>query len=189
METRIYNMRWFAALLLTFIVMGCPLMASEISASASLSYEQTTVGEAVELNVTVDGVRTSKAPEIRVDGLHIQYAGPQSRIEMNNFNVTSSVTHTYIVIPQRAGTFTIPALKLDVGGKSLSTRPVKLVVQGAGGAGAAPNASGRGARVKRQSLTRIFASRLPSGSFRRRPPMWARRCLPSCAFTWLPRSG
>ncbi len=132
METRIYSIRWFAALLLTLIVLGQPAFAKEVSASASLSYEETAVGEAVELTVTVEGSRNSSSPEIAVDGLQIQYVGPQTRIEMNNFDVSSSITHTYAVIPQREGTFTIPALKIDVGGRKLSTQPLKLVVKGGG---------------------------------------------------------
>jgi len=134
MQNRIDSLRWLAILWLAMAVVIAPAQsarAAEVTASASLSHEETTVGEGVELTITVNGSRQSgEPPEIRVEGLNIQYYGPQTRIEMHNFEVTQSVAHTYLVTPERSGTFTIPALQIEAGGKKLSTRPLKLTVGG-----------------------------------------------------------
>jgi len=54
---------------------------------------------------------------------------------MNNFDVTRSIKHTYTVLPQKEGTFTIPALAIDAGGKKLATQPLTLTVSNAPGGG------------------------------------------------------
>jgi hypothetical protein len=47
---------------------------------------------------------------------------------MNNFKVTSSLTYTYSVLPQRAGEFDIPPIEVRVGNKVLRTNPLRLSV-------------------------------------------------------------
>lgn len=104
--------------------------AAEIS--ATLDPEDVSLGESTELTVTVSGSR-SAAPSIpMVDGLEIESVGQSTQIQVINGAMTAQGTHTYIVTPQRAGTFTIPAVSAG-GAKS---NPLTLRV--AGGAGARP---------------------------------------------------
>ena len=106
--------------------------AEEASISATLSSATTSVGEPVELQVTIQGTQTAPAPQVRAAGLDIQYNGASTQFQMNNFDVTRSVKHTYTVLAQKEGAFTIPALQIDVDGKKLSTQPLKLTVSGGG---------------------------------------------------------
>ncbi len=131
MDYRFSHWRWIAALLTLLLWTGAAgsLLAETVSASALLSSATASVGEPVKLELTITGATQSDSPpEVRVEGLSIQYNGQSSRYEMNNFSVTSSVTHTYTVLPQREGTFTIPALRVAVGGKTVATKPLTLVV-------------------------------------------------------------
>jgi hypothetical protein len=65
--------------------------------------------------------------------------GQSSSFESINGAVTSSISLTYQVTPDRVGTFTIPAIRLPDGG---SSQPMTLQVsQSAGGAAASPSAS------------------------------------------------
>ena len=112
-------------------------VAEEASVSATLSSSTASIGEAVELQIAVHGSQDAAAPKPAVDGLNIQYVGPSTQVQINNFEISRSVTHTYTVLPQREGTFTIPALRVDVGGRSLSTSPLRLTVSNGANAGSA----------------------------------------------------
>ena len=104
--------------------------AEDPSITATLSSNTASIGETVELQIVVSGAEQTAAPPIQVAGLNIQYVGASTSVQIINFNVSRSVTHTYTVLPQRPGTFTIPALVLDVAGKKVSTRPLTLTVTG-----------------------------------------------------------
>ena len=111
--------------------------AEEASVSASLSSNTTALDEPVTLEITVQGSHKSTPPQVRVDGLSIQYNGESTQIQMNNFDVTRSVKYSYTILPQKEGTFLIPTLSVDTGGKKLSTQPLKLTVSSQAGSGQA----------------------------------------------------
>src|SRR5207253_7523742 len=68
----------------------------EPSVTAVLSSSETGVGEPVELQIKVSGVRNSSPPaDITVDGLDIRSTGQMQSFEMRNFDITSSVTFSY----------------------------------------------------------------------------------------------
>ena len=119
--------------------MGFLLAASAIlqaqEATAGLSSPSTSVGQPVELVVTVRDSRNAEVPQtIDVAGLRIELFGRATRFEMNNFKMTSSLTYTYSVVPLNAGEFTIPPIEVKVDKKTLKTAPARLSVM----AGAPP---------------------------------------------------
>jgi hypothetical protein len=104
------------------------------SVTAVLNSSEAMLGETVQLEVRVTGARGAEAPdEIVVDGLEIRRTGSSQRIEMNNFNVTSSTIYDYTVMPLRAGTFTIPPQTIRVGNNSLRTPALTLNVADSSG--------------------------------------------------------
>lgn len=115
--------------------------AGALSATASLSADQAQVGDELELQITVEGSQDIERPEVRVDGLDIRYSGAATQFQMNNFDVTRSVKLTFVVVPRREGTFTIPALNIKAGGKKIATAPLTLAVSGGSGT---HNAAGGG---------------------------------------------
>jgi hypothetical protein len=109
------------------------LLAQEVT--AGLSSPSTSVGQPVELVVTVRDSRNAEVPQtVDVAGLRIELFGRATRFEMNNFKVTSSLTYTYSVVPLNAGEFTIPPIEVKVDKKTLKTAPARLSVM----AGAPP---------------------------------------------------
>ena len=143
MTLRIANYRWFTALILALLCTHVPLaLAADVSVTASLSESATDAGQPVELQITVTGARSAQPPqEIDVDGLDIRYSGQSTQMEMNNFNVTTSVVHSYTVMPQRPGRFVIPPQAVEVGGRKYMTQAVTLTVGGASGSGQAGEAN------------------------------------------------
>jgi hypothetical protein len=130
-----------------FLSLPVPVRAEQPSATAILSETATEVGQPVQLQVKISGAKSDDAPEIKVDGLDIAYHGASSQSSFNFVNgklsSSSSVVHNYSITPLRGGEFTIPALRISVGGKTVATQPVTLSVGGAA-AGAQGRASPSG---------------------------------------------
>jgi hypothetical protein len=133
---------------LLFLLLGMPLrmhaLTAEISVDAKMSHRVSEVGAPMQLEIQVTGGEVDEGvPDIKVDGLDINFVGPSRsrRIEIINGRMKSSVDTTYVyqVTAEREGDFTIPAVTLKIGGKSYNSRPIALKVQkgSAGGGGAA----------------------------------------------------
>ena len=104
--------------------------AVDAEVTATLAPAEVSVGESAELTVTVGGSR-SNAPSLpAVDGLDFQNVGQSTQIQVINGAMTADSTHTYVVTPQHAGTFTIPAIEAG-GAKS---NPITLRVLAGSGA-------------------------------------------------------
>ena len=106
--------------------------AASPSVTAVLSDSQPQVGQMVQLEIKVNGAQSANVPEtISVNGLEIHQTGTSRQFEMHNFDVTSSVTYNYTVLPQKAGQFKIPPQTIRVGNDSLTTPELVLnVAQG-----------------------------------------------------------
>ncbi|MFZ9964885.1 MAG: BatD family protein [Terrimicrobiaceae bacterium] len=114
------------ALLFAF-ALAAGLHAQE--ATLGLSSPTTSPGQQIEIVLTVRDARSADVPEtLNVPGLRIQLFGRSTRFEMNNFQITSTLTFTYTVIPERTGEFDIPPVDVQVGGRTLQTNPVRLSV-------------------------------------------------------------
>lgn len=119
---------------LFILAMLLPLALRGQEVEAGLSESRARVGEPVQLMVTVRGARGADVPEtIAVKGLQITLAGRSTQFEMRNFKMSSTLTYTYLVVPETEGEFTIPPLDVKVGDKSFRTPPMKLAVSGSRG--------------------------------------------------------
>jgi len=113
--------------------------AAEPNIQATLSDSSTEVGQSVDLQIEITGAQKAEAPSgISVDGLNFGSVSKsvQQRFNFTNgaFTSSSQTIYSIPVIPQRSGTFTIPAITLEADGKKISTKPLTLTV-GGGGAG------------------------------------------------------
>src|SRR5438093_13306432 len=87
--------------------------ADSPSVTAVLSKSEAVVGEDVQLEIRLTGARGADAPEqIPVDGLEIHRTGTSQLVDINNFNLTASVSDDYTILPLRAGMLTIPPQKM-----------------------------------------------------------------------------
>jgi hypothetical protein len=104
-------------------------LAESPSVTAVLSNSEAVVGEVVHLEIQVTGASNPKPPgEVKVDGLDIRSGGVSRQYQMNNFSVSYSFTYDYMILPTRAGTFKIPPLTVEAGGKTLHTPELALNV-------------------------------------------------------------
>ena len=111
------------ALLLT------PLLAQAQKVTADLSQEVTAVNQPVQLNISVVGGRGARVPQdIDVPGLQIRFAGRSEQVNVVNFQMTISSIYSYLIIPTQSGEFTIPAIPINVSGRTYKTAPLTLRV-------------------------------------------------------------
>ena len=100
----------------------------ESKVQATLSSDHTTVAQPVQLQVEVRNVRMAEPPNISADGLSIRFASQSTRMQTSNGDTTFSVNFTYVITPQREGTFSIPPVKLNLNGREIQSAPLTLTV-------------------------------------------------------------
>src|SRR6266853_1535102 len=121
-------------------------IAASPSVTAVLSDSQPQVGQMLQLQIKVNGAQSANVPEtISIDGLEIHQTGTSRQFEMHNFDVTSSVTYNYTILPLKAGNLRIPPQTVRVGNDSLHTPELVLnVAQGSSSSGSAAGSAQSG---------------------------------------------
>jgi hypothetical protein len=122
------------------------------SFTASLDRDTIATGETATLSLTFDGGESKNVPVPDVPGLQFTQSGTAQSVNIVNGAMSSTVTVTFSVTPQKEGEFVIPALTADVNGQRLASRPLKLVVQKANAPSTAQVNSGSEVAFMRLSL-------------------------------------
>ena len=110
--------------------------SAAVTAGARVAPQSVAVGEPADLAVVVQGTQQAGAPAVpAVDGLRVDYVGPETQVAIVNGQVTASVTHHFTLVPQREGTFTVGPITVEAEGRALSAGVVTLrAVSGTAGA-------------------------------------------------------
>jgi len=113
------------------------LSAQQVTAEAAVSAEEVFVGEPFFLQITVDGADAVEEPRLegfeafRTESLGGQANNSQS-ITIVNGQMSRVVRNGYVLsfrlTPLRAGTFTLPSVRLKAGGKAVSTAALTVRV-------------------------------------------------------------
>ncbi|MEM9587027.1 MAG: BatD family protein, partial [Planctomycetota bacterium] len=117
-----------------FVVIACASRVDAARVEASISNRQTYLNFPVDLEIKFIDVQDHQAPTLMpVDGLIIESLGQASRSTQRfsiNGRTTSSSTLSYRfrIIPERLGTFTIPALTLEFDDRKKLLPPIELKV-------------------------------------------------------------
>jgi len=99
-----------AAICFVFMLCGY-VYASDIRVEATVDRNKISLGSATQLNLTFYGVQNVPRPDLPdIEGFDWRYLGPSTRMSIINGMVSSSVTHMYMLVPLKAGKFTIPSL-------------------------------------------------------------------------------
>lgn len=150
------RVRLIAAVLFVLALSVAASLAAEVR--ASLSRDVTVPGESVRLEVRIEGGKPSAPPrDISIDGLNVSYMGTShsSQFTFGNGGMRSvnEVIYSYRVTPDRAGSFTIPELEVEVDGRAYKTKPVALRVQN--DRGGRNGGAGRGDAITRIGFAEI----------------------------------
>jgi len=128
---------------------AAPALAQPKPVKATIDRTQIGIGDAAQLNLTFDDTQDIPAPSLTMpSGLSVQYVGPASRVSYINGQMSASITHRYLLIPQAAGSYQVgpfaftfkdatyeaPAIALEVvaAGTPLSAAPTSEAAPPAG---------------------------------------------------------
>ena len=136
--TALFPISLFRALRACLLALGLVLAGAahgaDVSVKASLSRTVTVIGEPVQFQIKITNAKHDGAPpDVKADGLDIRYLGPSTnsvmRVDGTGFHSETTTVQVYEVTAEKNGTFTIPAVEVNVGGQKLKTEPVALTVQ------------------------------------------------------------
>lgn len=127
---------------LVFLALMQAPLALAGSISAELSPTDGALGDTFVLTLMLEGANRSDPVIPNVDGLQFQQQGVSQSMSIVNGQSTSQLQLTVLVVPERAGDFTIPSITAEVDGQKVATVPLKLKVRAAG-------AQGGGAQAQR----------------------------------------
>jgi hypothetical protein len=144
---RVWRGRTACWLVLLLLFTG--LAARAASFTASLDRDTITLGETATLTLTFDGGDPTALPALpNLPNLQFAGHGKSSQFTIVNGQTSSTVSHTFQLMPAQAGEFTIPELSADIGGEVFKSQPVKLTVLKPGTAAAAAAANPQQAFLK-----------------------------------------
>ena len=114
------------------IFTAASLSAQTVTLSAELQKDKIWLGETVRLTLYLQGSEEPVAPELSIPGVQVVPIGGtvNSSRSVTNINgkVTENITRAYVygylLTPLKDGQFLIPPVKVNVGGRDLSTEPL-----------------------------------------------------------------
>jgi BatD DUF11 like domain len=122
MKTNLSPFRPIVAAFAAALALAATASTAPASVTATLDRADIALGDSAQLTITASGGGDAAVALPAVPGLEFVAAGQSSQYQSINGIATSTTSVIYQVIPQRAGTFTIPAL-------SRGSQPVVLRVQ------------------------------------------------------------
>src|SRR3989339_809760 len=113
---------------------------AQLSITAEVNKTQVALDDQVVLAVTITGPQAS-LPDPQLPALQnfsAYSSGRNQSISFVNGRVTSSVTHTFVLIPRAVGKGIIPPIGVSAQGASAQTEPIEIQVSRPGASAAAP---------------------------------------------------
>jgi hypothetical protein len=150
----------FGTILLLLFGWFSIVLAKDIQFEATVDRTRVSLGESLQLNLSFYGTQDVPAPDIGdIDGFQLRYLGPSTRMSIVNGQVSTSITHIYILIPLETGTFQIGPFSVSYQGKTFTSQALTIeVVSGPSPPGIGPQgpAPGHRALPQEELKDRIF---------------------------------
>jgi tetratricopeptide (TPR) repeat protein len=130
-------MRTLAAL---FVMVAVANAAAEVTVEPRLAPKRVVVGQPAGLDVVINGTQNAEVPTIAVpDGVRLEYRGQSTQVSVVNGAMSASLTHSFLLVPDREGMFDIGPIRVRADGRGLDAGTLRLEVAapGAARAGAA----------------------------------------------------
>ena len=117
------------SILLIFLA-GSIGLAQDISINSSIDKDQVRVGESISLTISLSGpVRSIGKPDLPdLSDFDVYSSGTSSNISIVPGSVSYQTDYSYIMVPRKAGTFTIAPVKVEHNGKVYKTKPLVVTV-------------------------------------------------------------
>src|SRR5262249_6172254 len=120
---------------------------ADVTVDATLSPRSASVGEPLQLVITVVGAQQVAAPNVDGgDDFDVQYIGPSTQISIVNGHMDQRIQHNYALVPKKSGSFVLVPFSVEYDGKHYQTQKFKVDIAAAGqapGSGAAAAVPGK----------------------------------------------
>lgn len=106
---------------------------ADVTVNGSITPQSFPQDRTATLTITVTGSRKSAAitmPEI--DNIRFHSRGQSSQISIINGDITSMVSHTYLIQGSKPGKYTLPPITVTAAGKQLKTQPIPFTITARG---------------------------------------------------------
>ncbi|MBD3169138.1 MAG: hypothetical protein GF307_06615 [candidate division Zixibacteria bacterium] len=117
-------------LAIIIFILAPALFAQDVDIRATVDKTEVGLDEQINLSLSITAdsraIPDPKVPEIR--GFEIYSSGSSQSFNFINGQVSSSVTHNYVLIPTRPGKYTIPPFTVRVKAKEYQSRAINVTV-------------------------------------------------------------
>ncbi|MDP2905016.1 MAG: BatD family protein [Candidatus Omnitrophota bacterium] len=104
--------------------------AKDVAFQATVDANKVGLGQPIQLDLTFDNTQNMPAPDPpAVEGFRANYLGPSTRISIINGKATSSITHTYTLLPAKVGKFQVGPFKLAHEGDNYTSNAITIDVR------------------------------------------------------------
>jgi hypothetical protein len=120
-----------AAIVVGLILVPVTAVRAEPAVTATIDSNRITVGDTVQLTVTVNGAVSHSGPELpEVKGLQMESAGKSTQVQVINGRFSSSTAYTYLITALNPGTYKLGPFAVRAGNKTVRTDVITLTVGG-----------------------------------------------------------
>lgn len=99
---------------------------------ANVDRNEAEVGERIVLTLAVEGSASAEPELPDLSPFDVYSRGQSTQVQIVNGRMSTTVAHTYILVPKRTGTFTIGPASVAVEGQTYTSAPVTVRVRKAG---------------------------------------------------------
>lgn len=120
--------RGFIVMLVFVLMVAVGSVAADVQVRARVDRTRVAPGESLQLMVSINGGDGS----VNVDAItdfKVLSRGTSTSMQFINGRTSREVTYTFMLIPNRKGTLTVPALTVSVDDRFLLTDPIRITVE------------------------------------------------------------
>lgn len=126
-ERALLHWFWACFILLSAFVASTAQADSAISVRAVVDQTRLAPGESLQLSVTINNGQGDVDVD-NLSGFKVFSRGTSSSVQIINGQTSREESHNFLLIPQRTGQLTIPALAVNVDGRTFKTDPITITV-------------------------------------------------------------
>ena len=114
--------------ILTLVILLVAASAAQAAVvRAVVDRNRVTVGESIALQITIHG-GDGEIDLSGITGFKVLSRGSTTSFQMINGRTSRKMIHNYVLIPQREGDLTIPAIPVTIDGRIHRTAPFRIAV-------------------------------------------------------------
>ncbi|WDP92807.1 MAG: BatD family protein [Desulfobacter sp.] len=133
----INSLRKYRFLLILGLVFCLPALGNCFTVTAQVDRTRISPGEAVSLELTVDGGK-GEVDLSPITDFEVVSSGTQTSINAINGKWSRQAIHRYMLVPKKTGVLTVPPLAVVRGGERAMTREIRILVSKDTGAAGQP---------------------------------------------------